>query len=247
MPAFLATCLLATAIAVFSMYSSGPGRLRGRLLSWTGGVLLGIGSFWIVPEMAAERGWLPSLIAVAAVLAVLLSIDRYVYPICPFCAAGVHQHGDTHRHAAHLGWPLLVVGCVHSFMDGWAIAHSRAGAPAFSTALSWGATLHKIPESVAVGLLSSRLASSRPRALGIVAAIQVSMLLGGFMAIFFGRVEGQWIGVSDVAACAFVLFFGTLALQEDWRVQGVAPAIRAAVPGLTVSGLAAIATHLLAR
>jgi hypothetical protein len=74
-------------------------------------------------------------------------IDRHIYPICPFCAAGSRSVASvgsvrSHRHTLTLGWPLLVVGCAHSFLDGWTIASPSS---AF-VALSWAAVVHKIPE-----------------------------------------------------------------------------------------------------
>jgi zinc transporter ZupT len=76
--------------------------------------------------MAAQWGWLISSLGVSVILSVMAWVNWYVYPICPFCAAGAHSDGKadavgSHRHTVTLGWPLLAVGSIHSFLDGWAI------------------------------------------------------------------------------------------------------------------------------
>src|ERR1051326_7647069 len=130
MNTFLGICALTTAIAASSVLWAGQSRLEGRALPWTAGILLGLTIFWILPEMAEDQGWILTLIGVSGILVLLAWIDRYVYPICPFCAVGTHSsdpaHGsDSCRHAATLGWPVLIFGCIHVFFDGWTIGRSE--------------------------------------------------------------------------------------------------------------------------
>jgi len=234
----LGTCCLTTAIATVSVFSARHAPLQKRVLPWVGGVLLGMGAFWILPEVAEQRGWLLSLIGVSAILFVLALIDRYVYPICPFCVAGAQPDakiGSVHscRHTITLGWPLLAVGCVHSFLDGWTIAFSQVASPSHaSTALSWSAIVHKVPESVAIGFLAARLTSSRTLALGTVTLIQTALAMGGTLAVFAGNLDARWAEIYSIPACAVLLLFGLLALQEERQFRGSAAAIRAAAPGL---------------
>jgi hypothetical protein len=44
------TCCLTTAIAIISVFSAGQALLKRQVLPWTGGLLLGIGVFWILPK-----------------------------------------------------------------------------------------------------------------------------------------------------------------------------------------------------
>jgi hypothetical protein len=53
---------------------------------------------------------------------------------CPFCAAGVQPDATLAP-----GWPLLAVGCLHSFLDGWTIGLSLAALSNAAAALPWGA------------------------------------------------------------------------------------------------------------
>ena len=249
MTLFLGICCLTTAIAIASVFSTGHASLRKRLLPWVGGLLVGIGAFWILPEMADERGWTRSLIGVFLLLLLLAGIDRYIYPICPFCAAGVHTDAGTGctragRHTVTPGWPLLIAGCIHCFFDGWTIALSQAGLPA-AAALSWGFVVHKFPESVAIGILAARLTVNRTLALWAVLLVQGAMAAGGILAFLVAHLEPRWTDLYSMPACALLMLLGLLALQEEWRSQGSRSAIRAALPGLVACGLVAIAGHVL--
>jgi len=253
MTIFLAICLLSTVIAIVSLLWAGRSTIERRALPWTAGILLGISIFWILPEMAEDRGWIPTLAGVSGILLLLGLIDRYVYPICPFCAIDMHSGESCHaaepcRHVVTLGWPLLVFACVHTFFDGWTLALFQAASQSNSAAaLSWGAAIHKLPESVAIGVLIARFTSSRRMALGAVFLIQAVMTTGGFLSMLAGNLDARWAELSAMPACAILLLFGLLTLHQEWRVKGRLSAMRAAAPGLLGSGLAALATSLLTR
>jgi len=235
-----------TAIAVLSV-SAGQTVVHRRILPLSGGILVGIAAFWVLPEIAVNQGWAVSLAGVLAVLFLLGLIDRYVYPLCPFCAAGVHSHGGPesapHTHVISLAWPLLLVGSLHSFFDGWTIGlghYSHAVA-----ALSWGATIHKIPESMAVGFLARRLTHSRKAAFGAVGLVQTSMAVGLMLAS--QPIDTRWANWSAMGACGFLLLLGIVASQQEWRVYGKTAAVRAVAPGVLGCALLALATHVLSR
>jgi zinc transporter ZupT len=249
---FLAICAMTTVISIGSLLWASHSVLQRHALPWTAGILLGISFFWILPGMAQDRGWTATLAGVSGILFLLGVIDRYVYPICPFCAADMHSGEGPHtggscRHAVTLGWPLLVFACVHTFFDGWTIALSAAAHSNSAAALSRAATIHKVPESVAIGVLATRLTSSRKVAVASVLVIQAVMIAGGFLSILAVIREPGWTEVSEIPACAFLLLFGLLTLHREWQVNGRLAAMRAAAPGLIGSGLAALAITILAR
>lgn len=253
MPLYLITCIVTTAIAILSVYFASGARMQQRLLPWTAGVLLGVSVFWILPEIAGDRGWVVALAGVFSTAMLLAAIDRFAYPICPFCIQNL-PHDPQHRQKrfarcpVRSGWPLLMLGCIHCFFDGWAIALASIGsATGVSLALSCGVLVHKVPESVAVGLIASRLTSTRARALMTVGLIQISMLSGSLFTTYSGYRSIASLEVLSIPACACLLLFGLLALEDEWRYQGIRPAIRAVVPGLFGCGIAALATHILTR
>ncbi len=240
----LLTFCVVTGIALASTYSAKHADLQRRAQPWIGGLLVGIVAFWIMPELAEEHGWTVAVFGVSASVFFLAAIDRYVCPICPFCAAGLHSHGPAARHVSAFGWPLLVVGLIHSFVDGWTIALSQvASTSPASLALSWGAFAHKIPESVAIGFLAARLTSSRARAIGIVLLVQTAMLAGSVLCEATGGLENR-LSLLGVPAGACLLFFGLLALREESRVSGRFQAVRAASLGMGFCGTVALALRL---
>jgi len=126
----LLTFCITTGIAIVSTHSARHADLQRRAQPWIGGLLVGIVVFWILPEMAGEQGWIVAAFGVSASVLCLLVVHRYVFTICPFCAAGTHSSGSAvqagpGQHVSAFGWPLLVVGCIHSFVDGWTIALSQ--------------------------------------------------------------------------------------------------------------------------
>jgi hypothetical protein len=54
-------------------------------------------------------------------------------------------------------------------------------------------------------------------------------------------VDGGWAEFSAIPACAFLLLFGLLTLQQEWRAHGGAAAMLAAAPGLLGCGVVALA------
>jgi len=244
--------LTTTVIAAISVWFASGVNFQQRVLPWTAGVLLGVSVFWILPEIASGRGWCIALGAVLPIAVVLALIDRYAYPICPFCIQNLHTHGPAackplSRRAVRIGWPLLVVGCVHCFLDGWAIALAPDVATRASVALSYGVIVHKLPESVAIGVVAARLTANRMRALAVVGLIQLSLLAGSLFSYFSPYREITSLEMFSVPACACLLLFGFLALEDEWRLNGRIAAIRASVPGLAGCGLAALAARVFAR
>jgi zinc transporter ZupT len=248
----LITFVVTTAIALASVRFASGTRVR-LLLPWTAGVLLGVSVFWIIPEIAENRGWLITLGLVLPSVLVLALIDRYAYPICPFCLGHLHgpQTGHSHpfaRRAVTIGWPLLIIGCLHCFLDGWAIGLARSGAASSATtALSYGVIVHKIPESVAIGIVAARLTSTRLSALATVVVIQLSMLAGSVFSFVSAYRDIASLELFSIPACACLILFGFLALEDEWRLNGSRRAIWAAVPGVLGFGLMTLATRVLAR
>ena len=74
LPVFIVT----SAIAVVSVFYAGHAGLQRRVLPVAGGVLLGIGLFWILPEMAEDRGWGLSLLGVGTAFGLQAWVDQKV-------------------------------------------------------------------------------------------------------------------------------------------------------------------------
>ena len=159
-----------------------PGFAR-TILPFSGGLLMGIAAFWILPEVQAHYGRLQAVAEAAAGFGVLVLVNRYLYSICPTCS---HAHGHGQAHGAALpgfGAPLFVAASIHSFLDGWSLGVSaQDGSVELRTAFLLGIGLHKIPEGLALGVVFFAATRSAWKAMLSCLAIQSTMLLGAALA-----------------------------------------------------------------
>src|SRR4051794_35123627 len=71
-------------------------RLSRLLFPVSGGVLLGIALFWIVPDLVPTAGFTETIGFSAFLLAALIFVDRHWIPLCPCCTRGRHPAcGDS--------------------------------------------------------------------------------------------------------------------------------------------------------
>jgi zinc transporter ZupT len=242
--------VLTACISIVALFSSKWAPLHKRLLPWSGGILVGLSLFWVLPGLAQSEGWPISVAGMSAGVILLLLFDRYVYPVCPFCALGVHQdhsHGKSpHVHYHQVSWPLLVAGCIHNFFDGWMIELARIDtAGRVSNALSWGFAAHKIPESFAVGILASAFTSKTSRGLSVIMLVQAAFAMGSIAVMFAHGLNLAVVDACIAAAGATLLFFGLSALQAEWRVRGALTALRVGTLGIGACAIVAAALRLI--
>ena len=119
---------LATAVglagAALGLWLTGMRRRARVVVPFSAGVLLGVALFGLLPELAVEMGWAPSLALFAAGYVLLIAIDRYVYPVCPVCAHD-HDHGACATELHGFAGPLLAAAALHCFLDGWSVATAQ--------------------------------------------------------------------------------------------------------------------------
>ena len=204
------------------------GRTRGlppRIAAAGGGLLFGISLFWMLPEMVQHSGWLAGLIALSLGIAVLWCIDHFLYPICPSCS---HDHDHAHCAAPPLhgfAAPLLIATGIHSLVDGWSIQMLAQDGIA-GVAAPLGLALHKIPEGLALGLITRESMNSTWRAFFVCAAAECLTLVGAWIepaadsegALRFGPL---WVtAVLAVIAGSFI-FLGFHTVHGSRRKSGV--------------------------
>ena len=61
------------------------------MVPFGGGVLIGVAVFWVLPEMSEFLGWPGAVAWVVGGFALLWTIDRFLYPVCPACSH-THEH-----------------------------------------------------------------------------------------------------------------------------------------------------------
>ncbi|HEV2690950.1 MAG TPA: ZIP family metal transporter [Bryobacteraceae bacterium] len=204
-----------------------------RVLPFSGGLLVGIAMFWILPEIAEQLGWIGGSGGVVAGFALLWLIDRYVYPVCPTCSH-THHHEDCSRSLHGFAAPLLIAAGVHSFFDGWSLAVSQQkGYESLKAAFLVGIGVHKLPEGLALGALLMAALGVEWKALAGGAAAQLMMVAGGSLAVVVApHLTANWtVGLLSVAAGAF-LYLGYHAIDAEYQRRGVATAMVPALSGV---------------
>lgn len=184
---FLAFLLAVGGGAVSAAVGVSHHRLCG-LISLAAGTLLGVTVFVIVPEAAETMpGWELGL-ALASGYVVFFLISKYVYHVCPACAASHFDEATTHRFSEIAGALVIALG-VHSTMDGVALATEHGDHSSMLLAIC----IHKVPEGLALGALLLGAGYRRWRAVVWVAMVESTTLLGGLIGAVAAP-EGFWLG-----------------------------------------------------
>jgi zinc and cadmium transporter len=167
------------------------------LISFAAGTLLGVTIFAILPESFGACPWWAGLLALITGYALFFFISKHVHHVCPACAAS-HFDADATRHFSEIATALVVALAIHSTTDGLALGIQREALATDATKWSLFSALciHKIPEGLALGSLLIGAGLRRSAALGWVAAVEATTLLGGVIGIFFlAKVSTFWLGL----------------------------------------------------
>jgi zinc transporter ZupT len=156
------------------------------LISFAAGTLLGVTILAILPESLGACSWWAVLLALATGYALFFFISKHVHHVCPACAAS-HFDADATRHFSDIATVLIVALAIHSTTDGLALG-IQGEAPA-TGATKWSLfsalCIHKVPEGLALGSLLIGAGLHGATAIGWVAAVEATTLLGGVMGYFF--------------------------------------------------------------
>ena len=214
-------------------------RERARVVvPFSAGVLLGVALFGLVPELAGEIGWLPSVGLFAVGYFALLLVNRYVYRVCPTCAHD-HDHNSCATELHGFAAPLIAAAVLHSFLDGWSIATVQLAAPlGLRVAVPLAVALHKIPEGLALGGILRASVPSRVEAAGWAVVAEGSTLVGGAIGLLAGpHLGSQWITYPLGIAAGWLFYLGYHAVHEEVRRRGLAAASFSAVAGLACAAV----------
>jgi zinc transporter ZupT len=167
------------------------------LISFAAGTFLGVTIFAILPESFGACSWWAVLLALATGYALFLFISKHVHHVCPACAAS-HFDADATRHFSEIATALIVALSIHSATDGLALG-IQGEIPAI-TATKWSLfsalCIHKVPEGLALGSLLIGAGFERTAALGWVAAVEATTLVGGVIGYFFlSNISTFWLGL----------------------------------------------------
>lgn len=228
--------LVALAGVAVGVYLTGVAKWSSRAVPFSGGVLVGVALFFVMPEMASLFSWPLALAWAAAGFLALWAVDRYVYSVCPTCSHNHdHDHCATRLHG--FAGPLLTAAALHSVLDGWTLAASRE-THTLGTALLFGIAIHKLPEGIALGVIVRAATQSRVSALVGCSLAEAATLAGAALEIaLYPYVGLTWIyGLLALAAGSF-LYLGYHAIHAEYRRRGALPALLPAFAGVAGSSV----------
>ncbi|PYK76404.1 MAG: hypothetical protein DME39_01505 [Verrucomicrobia bacterium] len=167
------------------------------LISFAAGTLLGVTLFAILPESLGACPWWGVILGLATGYALFFFISKHVHHVCPACAAS-HFDADATRHFSEIATALIIALAIHSTTDGLALG-IQGEIPAMD-ATKWSLfsalCIHKVPEGLALGSLLIGAGLHRSAALGWVAAVEATTLLGGVIGYFFlANISTFWLGL----------------------------------------------------
>jgi len=168
------------------------------LISLGAGTLLGVTFFGILPETFAPLNWGVLIVALVSGYALFFIVTKYVFHVCPACAASHFDEATTHRFS-EIASAMTIALAIHCVMDGLAIAaghqtHADTQARIVNISIVLAICVHKIPEGLALGSLLSGAGFKPGAAIKRVIAVESTTILGGLIgAVFLVNASEFWI------------------------------------------------------
>lgn len=164
-------------------------------ISLGAGTLLGVAVCGIGPECWGDLHWwfLP---AAASGYLLFAIITRYIYHVCPACAASHFDEATTHR-LAEFATAMMLALAIHCLVDGLALAAGLEEPEPVKLSITFAICVHKFPEGLALGALLLGGGMKRPKMLSFVALVEFTTILGGLIGWFIIRnVPHAWLGLT---------------------------------------------------
>lgn len=237
----LSLALLAAAVGVATAALGVYSRIGSprRIVPFSGGLLMGIALFAVIPELAGERSWPAALALVGAGVALLWAFGRFVYPVCPSCS---HTHDHEHCAATLHGFaaPLMTAASLHAFLDGLGIAASQSDGTGGLGVLVLGVVLHKIPEGIALGIMLRAAVKRNAAAFALAGAAEAVTFFGAVLeSAVTAQFGTEWVVYALALAGGSFIYLGFHAVHGEWQRRGT-PAF---MPALTGAAGAAALQH----
>jgi len=218
------------------------------LISFAAGTLLGVTLFAILPESLTNSPWWAVVLAAASGYALFFFVSKYVHHVCPACAAS-HFDADSTKHFNEIASALIVALAIHSTTDGLALGIGQE--TQVTTAGQWSLfsalCIHKIPEGLALGSLLIGAGLQRARALGWVAAVEATTLLGGVIGFWFlASTSTFWLALFMAHVGGGFLYLAAHALLGEMLRHGKGLVLKSFSLGVALIGGLNIGLRMLA-
>jgi zinc transporter ZupT len=208
-------------------------RLCG-LISLAAGTLMGVTLFSILPESASDMRWWELALAFGSGYIVFQLISKYVYHVCPACAASHFDESTTHRFS-EIATALIIALAIHSTMDGVAVAAGHEASGKLDLSVMMAVCVHKVPEGLALGALLLGAGLKRANAMAWVAAVESTTVLGGILGLWVLRdVSRFWLGAVLAHAGGGFVFLAIHAVFGELLKHGKAVVITNFVVGVAL-------------
>jgi zinc transporter ZupT len=192
------------------------------LISLGAGTLLGVTVFAILPESFETLRWWGVLLALGSGYALFAVITKYVYHVCPACAASHFDEATTHRFS-EIAMAMMVALAIHCTADGLALAAGHEaeashapGGRVLDFSLILAVCVHKVPEGLALGALLLGAGFNRGQTIFRVAAVEAATLFGGVLGWFILPGVGNiWLDVVVAHVGGGFLFLATHAVLGE--------------------------------
>ncbi|SPE61492.1 putative Zinc/iron permease [Verrucomicrobia bacterium] len=165
-------------------------------ISLGAGTLLGVAACGIAPECLEALRWWQFLLGAASGYLLFAIVSRYIFHVCPACAASHFDDATTH-HLAEFGLAMMIALAIHCTVDGLALAVGHEESEAVDWSVTFAICVHKFPEGLALGALLLGGGFQRKRMLWLVAAVESTTILGGLLGWFvLGNVSSFWLALA---------------------------------------------------
>ncbi len=233
-PAFALAC----AGGVISTLAAVSHERLCRLISFAAGTLLGVTLFSIVPETIEAMPLWKAAVGLASGYIVFLLISHYVFHVCPACAASHFDEATTHRFSEIAAAMVIALG-LHSTMDGLALALGKESelAGGLDASLLMAICVHKVPEGLALCALLLAAGLRKGTALGWVAAVEATTLLGGAVGLWIApRISDIWLDLIMAHVGGGFVFLAFHAVFGELVKHGRKPVLMSFGAGILLIG-----------
>jgi zinc transporter ZupT len=184
-------------------------------ISLGAGTLLGVAVCGIAPECMESLAWWQFILGVGSGYVLFAVISRYVFHVCPACAASHFDEATTH-HLAEFALAMMVALGIHCTVDGLALAVGHEETKAVDLSVTFAICVHKFPEGLALGALLIGGGFKRGTMLWLLTAVESTTVLGGLLGWFvFQHLSNVWLALALANAGGGFLFLALHAVLGE--------------------------------
>jgi zinc and cadmium transporter len=166
------------------------------MISFAAGTLLGTTVFHILPDAWGALPLSTILLALASGYGLFFVISRYVFHVCPACAASHFEHQPSDK-LKNIFFLLAIALSIHSAMDGMAVALGDNLQHNEDHSIFFTILIHKLPEGLALCALLLRAGYERKKALLWTLLLETPTTFGWIIGMFLLKSfpANQWLNL----------------------------------------------------